>query len=118
VSYRLTRTATAQVDDILVRSAAAERYALLLQFTFEAVGRDPTTPGGRPVPRLSGVFFFPTRLVGPRIPPRMKVGAPRHLIIYRIANDGMVEILGLAHDRMVLSRAAHRAMHGADGDTD
>jgi hypothetical protein len=29
-------------------------------------------------------------------------------LIYRVAADGVVEILGLVHDRMVLSRAARR----------
>jgi hypothetical protein len=39
---------------------------------------------------------------------------PRHLIVYRLASDGVVEILGLVHDRMVLSRAARRFVRAAE----
>jgi hypothetical protein len=30
------------------------------------------------------------------------------LVVYRVGTDGVVEILGLAHDRMLLDRAARR----------
>jgi toxin ParE1/3/4 len=43
-----------------------------------------------------------------------RVGSPRHIIVYRVAEDGLVEILGVVHDRMVLSRAARRAVRAAD----
>jgi hypothetical protein len=38
---------------------------------------------------------------------------PRHLLLYRVAEDGVLEVLGLAHDRMRLSRAAGRARREA-----
>ncbi len=31
---------------------------------------------------------------------------PRHLIVYRLGTDGVVEVLGVIHDRMMLVRAA------------
>jgi toxin ParE1/3/4 len=40
--------------------------------------------------------------------PGLRVGQPRHIVIYRIAADGVVEVLGVAHDRMRLARAARR----------
>ncbi|MBE7213252.1 MAG: hypothetical protein INR65_19740 [Gluconacetobacter diazotrophicus] len=46
--------------------------------------------------------------------PALRVGAPRHLVIYREAADGVVEVLGLVHDRMVLSRAARFMLRKAD----
>jgi hypothetical protein len=38
-----------------------------------------------------------------------------HLIIYRVAPDGVLEILSLVHDHMLLARAARRAQREADG---
>ena len=62
--------------------------------------------GSNEVPRLEGVRAYPTRLSRRRVEPGRRVRTSRHLIIYRLASDGLVELLGLAHDRMVLSPAA------------
>jgi plasmid stabilization system protein ParE len=43
------------------------------------------------------------------------VAGPRHLIVYRVASDDVVEILSVVHDRMLLSRAARRAVRAANG---
>jgi hypothetical protein len=40
--------------------------------------------------------------------------SPRHLVVYRLGRDGVVEIIGLVHDRMLLTRAARR-MHRQAG---
>jgi hypothetical protein len=40
---------------------------------------------------------------------------PRHLIVYRVGTDGAAEILGFAHDRMHLTRAARRMRQDAGG---
>jgi toxin ParE1/3/4 len=37
-----------------------------------------------------------------------RVGEPRHLVVYRVAPDGVTEILSLVHDRMLLARAVRR----------
>jgi Arc/MetJ-type ribon-helix-helix transcriptional regulator len=42
-----------------------------------------------------------------------RVCEPRHLVIYRTAPDGEVEILGLVRDRLVLSRAARNLLRDA-----
>lgn len=42
-----------------------------------------------------------------------RVGHPRHLAVYRVAPDGVAEILSLGHDRMLLVRAATRAWQEA-----
>ena len=118
MAYRLTVTATSQIETVMShslthhRSHAADLSAFLLQTAIEALGQDPALLGTRPIPRAPGLFAYPARLISHRIAPSARVAAPRHLIIYRLANDGIVEILGLAHDRMVLSRAARTALHG------
>ena len=70
--------------------------------------------GSVEVPRLPGIRAYPTRLSRLRVEPSRRVGVPRHLVIYRLASDGVVEILGLVHDRMVLSRAARKIVRDAD----
>lgn len=112
--YRLTAAAEAQFEAILRHSAeqhgidAAGRYAELIRTVMQALGEDPRLIGSVEVPRLPGVLAFPTRLGRQRVEPSRRVGRPRHLVVYRLAPDGVVVILGLVHDRMVLSRAARR----------
>ena len=65
------------------------------------------------VPRAPGVHAYPFRLLRRRMEPAHRVGSPRHLIVYRLGTDQVVEILGLVHDRMVLSRAARRMVRTA-----
>jgi plasmid stabilization system protein ParE len=42
-----------------------------------------------------------------------RVADPRHLLVYRVAPDGIVEILSIVHDRMQLQNAARRARRAA-----
>ena len=117
MGYRLTRRAEDQADQILLGGAdewgveAAARYNLLMLAVWTALGTDPDLRGSRPVPRVQGVRAYPLRL-GRRLValPGERVGKPRHIVLYRLAEDGEVEILGMAHDRMLLSREARRLM--------
>ena len=79
-----------------------------------SLGNEPETPGFVEVPRLPGIRAYPARLSRFRVEPTRRVAAPRHLIIYRLASDGIVEILSLVHDRVVLSRAARSIVRSAD----
>jgi toxin ParE1/3/4 len=120
VTYRLTRTAEDQIDALLLDSArdygleAAGRYGQLILTVMGALGEEPHMIGSVEVARLPGIRAYPTRLAKRRIEPARRVAAPRHLIVYRSAADGVVEILGLVHDRMVLSRAARKFVRSAD----
>ena len=120
MAYRLTQAAENQIDEILLASArvhgidAVGRYRLLLRTAMVAVGDDPLLPGSSEVPRLPGIRAYPARLTRQRIAPALRVRTPRHLVVYRVASDGVVEILGVVHDRMVLSRAARTAVRNAD----
>jgi toxin ParE1/3/4 len=49
---------------------------------------------------------YPLALARRFMPPEERVGRPRHIILYRVAPDGVAEVL--AHDRMLLARAARR----------
>jgi toxin ParE1/3/4 len=120
LAYRLTQAAEDQLDAVLLDSArahgldAAGRCSLLILTAMSALGDNPRLPGSSDIPRLPGVRAYPTRVSRMRVEPGRRVGAPRHLIVYRVASDGVVEVLGVVHDRMVLSRAARRAVRNAD----
>lgn len=118
--YRLTRTAEELIDAVLLESAtaygieAAGRYARLIVAALTAIGEAPERPGSTPVPRLENIRAYPIRLSRTSVAPQHRVRTPRHLIIYLVAAEGAAEILGLVHDRMVLSRAARRLVRIAD----
>jgi toxin ParE1/3/4 len=120
LAYRLTGAAEEQIDALLLQSArvfgleAAGRYGQLILVCMAALGDAPDMPGSVAVPRLAGIRAYPIRLSRYRVVSSRRVGAPRHLVIYRVATDGVVEILGLVHDRMVLSRAARKILRHAD----
>jgi toxin ParE1/3/4 len=114
LAYRLTRAAEDQIDALLLESArgygleAAGRYGQLIQTAMATLGDNPRMFGSVEVARVPGVLAYPLRLLLRRVEPARRVGSPRHLIVYRLGADQVVEILGLVHDRMVLSRAARR----------
>ncbi len=120
MAYRLTETAEDQIDALLLDSArdhgleAAGRYGQLILTVMADLGEEPQMIGSVEVPRLLGIRAYPTRLARQRVEPARRVAKPRHLVIYRLAADGVVEILGLVHDRMVLSRAARRIVRTTD----
>lgn len=122
MAYRLTRIAEDQIDALLIDSArdhgleAAGRYGQLILTVMAALGDEPQMIGSVEVPRLPGIRAYPTRLARQRIEPARRVASPRHLVIYRLAANGVVEILGLVHDRMVLSRAVRRIVRTTDRD--
>jgi toxin ParE1/3/4 len=119
VPYRLVGRAEDRIDSILLVSArqrgleAAGHYHRLILAALAAVGESPGRPGSRAVPRLAGVRTFHLDLARRLVAEEHRVGQPRHLVIYRVAPDGMVEILSLVHDRMQLARAARRAQREA-----
>lgn len=120
--YRLVGHAEDRVDQIVMDSArqfgldAAVRYNKLILTAMTLVGSTPLLAGSRTVPRVPGLRVFPLRLAARLVTPGDRVGRPRHLIVYRVTPDGVVEILSLVHDRMDLTRAALRARRAASID--
>jgi toxin ParE1/3/4 len=119
VAYRLARTAEDQIDAILLQSArkhgieAAARYRLLIRVSIEAIGDDPSRPGSRNIPRAPGIRAYAMSVIRLTIAAEQRVQSPRHLLVYRVAADDVVEVLGIVHDRMLLARAARRAVRDA-----
>ena len=120
MAYRVTRAAEAQIDALLLESArthgleAAGRYGRLILVVMTALGNEAHLLGSVEVPGLHGIQAYPARLSRFRAEPGRRVAEPRHLVIYRRGRDGVVEILGLVHDRMVLSRAARKIVRSND----
>ncbi len=79
-----------------------------------AIGDSPAMPGSRDVPKVAGVRTLHLRSVRRLVPREHRVGQPRHLVVYRVAPDGVTEILSVVHDRMLLIGAARRAKREAD----
>jgi toxin ParE1/3/4 len=115
VPYRLVGRAEDRIDAVLLESAdrwgidATARYHRLLTAAMTAVGGSPALPGSRDVAKVAGARTFHLRSARRLVTREHRVGEPRHLIIYRVSPDGVVEILSVVHDRMLLTRAARRA---------
>lgn len=120
MAYRLTQAAEEQIDAFILGSArtwdldAAGRYGQLILAVMAALGDELDMLGSVDVPRLPDIRAYPTRLSCLRVEPARRVAAPRHLVIYCLASDDIVESLGLVHDHMVLSRAARKIVRSAD----
>jgi toxin ParE1/3/4 len=120
LTYRLLAGAEADIDRIQLHTArewgieAADRYDRLMRAAFAAVADAPQRPGSSEVARVTGVRTFPLQLARQLMVPQQRVGRPRHLVVYRVGADAVVEILGIAHDRMLLTRAARRMQRDAE----
>jgi toxin ParE1/3/4 len=118
--FRLVGSAEAEVAHIILESAerfgeeAAERYELLILTAFAALGECPARPASREVEGAPGMLVYPLRLARALVERRFRVRKPRHVVVYRVGSDGVVEILGVAHDRMLIERSARRMQRDAD----
>jgi toxin ParE1/3/4 len=119
MTCRLVGRAEDQIDALLLESArkwgiaAAGNYHRLMLTAFTALAASPMLLGSRRIDRIVGVRAYPLRLGRSLVEPDQRAGQPRHIVVYRLGPDGIVEILGLAHDRMLLGRAARRMQRGS-----
>lgn len=119
MAYRLIGHAEDRIDQVVMDSArqfdldAAVRYNKLIFAGLNIVGATPGLRGSKAVSRVQGLRTFPLRLAVRLVRVEDRVGRPRHLIVYRVAPDGIVEILSLVHDRMDLTQAARQAQRAA-----
>lgn len=116
MTYRLLQGAEDDVDLILLKGAgewgldASVRYNRLMLAAFAALGASPGLRGSRAVPGVEGVWAYHLRLGRTLVEPAQRFGQHRHLVIYRLGSDGVVEIIGLASDRLLLAEAALRML--------
>jgi toxin ParE1/3/4 len=114
VRYRLAKAAEDALVSIRIESVrqwgkvVANRYDRLLDQAIEDVAEDPFARGSREIPRAPGIKGYHIKNSRHHVEREDRIGSPRHLIIYRVAGDSVVEILGIVYDRMLLDRAANR----------
>jgi toxin ParE1/3/4 len=120
LNYRLVGRAEAEIDEILLHSArewgleAADRYDRLMRAAFAPVAALPMRAGSHEVARVPGVRVLPLRPGRVFVSPEQRVGRPRHLVVYRVAADNTVAIIGVVHDRMLLNRAIRQRRREAE----
>lgn len=67
------------------------RYRLLLEQAFADLAEDPHRPGARVDPDLpAGLRLYPIRLSRARVSIADRVGRPRHVVVFRLEQDGVV----------------------------
>lgn len=107
---RLRRTPAFVVDQtkVLAESAAAfgrdgrRRYAALLKQSLKDLASDPKRAGVKEVPGRPGAFSYPMRYSHDAMPEDMRVKRARHVIFFRIVDEGRgIQLLRLLHDRML-----------------
>ncbi|MFI4986313.1 MAG: type II toxin-antitoxin system RelE/ParE family toxin [Alphaproteobacteria bacterium] len=116
--YRLSAAAETEIDAILVRSEdsfgadARKRYAALFVAAMQDVSEAPQRPSVvwlRVARHRVGLYHIHHSRAHVPDPPG-RVGEPRHVIVIRVADDGIVDILGVMHERMLRGRALRRIL--------
>jgi len=86
--------------------AASRRYAALIVQAIMDLAKQPTRAGVHERPEIS-VRLCSYHLAHSRVRIRNveeRVAAPRHFVMFRIRNDGVLEIVRILHDSMDLAR--------------
>ena len=107
-TLRFTASARRDVANALMQSGEQfgglqrRRYRLLLEQAFSDLDENPRRPGVRDDPHLPPDHrLYPVRLSRTRIAPANRVGNPRHVVLFRLDDEG-VQVLRLLHEAMDL----------------
>ena len=86
-------------------AAAAARYGVLLKQAVRNVGGDPEQPGSmqRPEIMVEGARAYHISLSRARVS-GIRVKDPRHFLLYRRREDGVIEVARVLHDGRDLAR--------------
>ena len=104
MAFRLAARARRDLDNILqyileeYGRDAADRYELLLTTAMREIGDQPRLIGWRPVRSRPGVCAYSISYSRLHPPREQRVRNPAHQVIYRVAGDGVVEILAIVGD--------------------
>jgi toxin ParE1/3/4 len=111
LEVRLTRTAQRDVKAILNWSrkefgeTAAARYKALIKQGLRDIGADPERPGStsRPEIMIEGARTYHLEFSRGRVK-GAGVKAPRHFLLYRRREEGVIEVGRVIHDARELAR--------------
>lgn len=119
-AFRLSAPAEAELDTILdwseerFHAVGRKRYATLLVQAMQDLADDPQRDGVewlRTTKRRVGIYhIWHSRDHVPD--PAERIHDPRHAVVFRVTDDGTVDILGFLHDHMLRGRALRRIMRG------
>jgi toxin ParE1/3/4 len=108
--FRLARPARIDLANILATSAerwgtdGRQRYAAVLADAMRQVADEPEGPLTKKRPELrSGIRSFHARYAR-RSADAAKVRKPVHVLYYRVAQEGVIEIVRVLHEKMDPSR--------------
>lgn len=118
--FRLARPAQIDLANILATSAerwgaeGRQRYAAVLAAAMRQVADQPEGPLTKKRPELrSGVRSFHVRYTR-RSAEDARVRRPVHVLYYRLAEEGVIEIVRVLHERMEPSRHLDELPTGDD----
>jgi toxin ParE1/3/4 len=118
--FRLARPAQIDLANILATSAerwgadGQQRYAAVLADAMRQVADEPEGPLTKKRTDLrSGVRSFHVRYAR-RSADTAKVGRPVHVLYYRVAEEGVIEIVRVLHEKMDPSRHLDEAQTEGD----
>ena len=115
--WRLAGPAEAQLVRILADSAEGwgpagrDRYAALLLAAMQDVADDPARPGSTLIEGRLRIYHCRHSRRRVATPPG-RVRRPRHVLVYEVAADGVVDILGLFYDGIPTELVARRTIEG------
>jgi len=103
--YRLPAHVDARIMAMLDEGAAKfgpavrDRYAALILRAMQDVADVPDRPGSRVDQAIdSHVLFYHLRHSRARMKSSRRIGQPRHILVYEVGADGIIDILGLIPD--------------------
>jgi hypothetical protein len=74
---------------------AADRYGLPIQTALDEIGANALLRASRPIPGQDNVRDSELRQSRARVPPTPRVTNPRHKVVYKVAANGVVDILAV-----------------------
>ena len=112
MSFKLTAEVLEDIDEALFGSAlnfgrsAAHRYRELISLSIREIVSDPELIGSKEEHGLQrGIRLYHLRYSRKRAAvDGLIVKRPRHFIVYRITDSGLVEIVRMLHESMDLKR--------------
>jgi toxin ParE1/3/4 len=103
--FRISRSAEADLSNILRTSAerwgadACRRYGATLGAAMRLLATEPETPLSRSRNDIAaGIRSFHIKRV--RLPAADAVNRPAHILFYRVAEDQVLEVVRILHERM------------------
>jgi len=122
--YRLAGSADAEIFEVLKRSEGEfgekrrERYAALIAKAMEDVAKDPEQAlvDWKRFSRLDiGIYRISHSRTHVEDPPG-RVRNPKHAVVFSIAHDGVIDFIGILHERMLHVRALRKIVRSYQDD--